>query len=455
MKINSRLLTGERGTALIATLMFLLAMGVLSTALVFTVQNEMKTSTSYRYGQQAFYVADAGVQTAIQWFSSSGNYAPLVPATAYDLTTIPINFSGQPVKLSGQSGNFPNGTVSSSFASAMSSQSLQANSQNSGTYNVTATLLKYTPANFINPTTFASYTSAMERWKVNSTGTWGDPNRPLGTAQITAVVENSGNALFDKALWGIDYLDLGGTVLVDSYDPALGAYGGTNIGDNGAVGSNGVVSAGGAVEVHGDVAFGPSGSFNAVGNPTVTGDVIRLPEPRYFPPIPGFSVGSSSLAIKNKESVTINPGSYKDINIASGGALTLNPGTYYFDSIISNGEFKIAGSLADTTTIFVKSAVDLGAQGVTNPNGDPTRLNIYYSGTSEMKLAGGPSAFVEVYAPNAPLKLVGTSDFFGSFIGKNVTIQGTPEIHFDEGCLQQNLLQRPFRLITWSKDLYQ
>jgi hypothetical protein len=116
---------------------------------------------------------------------------------------------------------------------------------------------------------------------------------------------------------------------------------------------------------------------------------------------------------------------------------------------------RLTGDLTKPTTIFVKSALDLGAQGITNPNGDPTRLNIFYSGTSEMKIHGGPEAFVEVYAPNAPLKMVGNAAFYGSFIGRSVTVQGTPDVHFDEGCLQENLIQRPFRLMTWSRDLYQ
>jgi hypothetical protein len=72
------------------------------------------------------------------------------------------------------------------------------------------------------------------------------------------VVENSGNALFDRALWGIDALDLGGTMLVDSYDPKLGAYGGSNIWKNGSVGPNGSVALNGtSLEVQGtpDVHF--------------------------------------------------------------------------------------------------------------------------------------------------------------------------------------------------------
>ena len=102
----------------------------------------------------------------------------------------------------------------------------------------------------------------------------------------------------------------------------------------------------------------------------------------------------------------------------------------------------------------MKTSLDLSGQGVVNLNGDPTRLTINYAGSNQAKIAGGASAFVGLYAPNAPLQLVGTSNFYGSFIGKTVQVQGTPDVHFDEGCLEKNLLQRQFRLISWSKNSF-
>ena len=138
---NRRWIAGEEGTALVATLILLMAMSVLSTALVFTVQNEMKTSSSYKYGQQAFYVADAGVRKAIQWFGDGSNYTPAVGVYP-DLSTVPITYSSQPVRLAGQGANFPVSGVVASFTSAFHDVALQADGQNSGTYNVGATLLK-------------------------------------------------------------------------------------------------------------------------------------------------------------------------------------------------------------------------------------------------------------------------------------------------------------------------
>jgi hypothetical protein len=370
------------------------------------------------------------------------------------MTTLPVGFSGSDVVLAGQTGStsvYPESAVAGAFAAEFANKTLQADERNFGTYAVNATLLKHRPATFIDPTTFNSYASALERWRIDSIGYWGDFDDPLGIARITAVIENSGNALFDRALWGIDSVDLGGTVLIDSYDPDLGPYGGTNVGNNGAIGTNGSVTANGTVDIYGDMAYGPSGTYTLGPNSRVYGDIIHLQQPRYFPPIPSFSVGTTDLNIK-KGTTTIGPGAYGDVNIGAKGTLALQPGVYYFDSLTesSTGTLTVSGD----TTIFVKSSLDLSGQGVINPMGDPTKLTVYYAGTSRVDVVGGSSAFLEMYAPNAPMKLVGTSNFFGSFIGKTVTIQGTPDVHFDEGCLDDNLVQRPFRLINWSQNVY-
>ena len=212
---NGNCRSDEQGMALVATLLFLLAMGVLSTALISAVNNEMKSSASYKYGEQSFYVANAGIQEAVQWFGNS--YMPWVPASSYDPSTLPVEFGGSAVMLAGQTSGssvFPSSSTISSFTARFHKMPLQADAANSGAYSLNATLLKYATANFINPDTFVSYTSAIERWRLDSVGVWGpDIERPLGTSQITAIMENSGNALFDRALFGIQGLDLGQNVV--------------------------------------------------------------------------------------------------------------------------------------------------------------------------------------------------------------------------------------------------
>jgi Tfp pilus assembly protein PilV len=451
MRIKGYRTKDEQGMAMIATLMFLMAMAVLSTALVFTVQNEMKASTAYKYSQQAINVANAGVQNGIQWFAN--DYSPWVPSTGYNLATLPVQLGGNEVQIAGQTGtasNYPNSEMATTFSTALSNISLAANENNSGTYALNATLLKYRPASFLNTSTFLTFPSAIERWRINSIGNWGgNANNPLGIARITAVIENSGNALFDRALWGINSVDLGGTMEIDSYDPDLGPWNAaTNSGDLGAIGSNGTVDVGGTAEVHGDMAYGPSATYSITGGASVSGDIIHLAAPRFFPPIPAFSVGAANVSVNPGNSASISPGDFGDITVK--GTLTFGPGTYYIDELQVTSQGQIV--ISDKTTLFVKTSLQMEGQGVANTSWDPTKLTINYAGTTQVKMTGGSQAYVEVYAPYAELQLNGNMDFFGSFIALDVSITGGPKVHFSEGCLQDHLLQRPFRLINWSQN---
>jgi Tfp pilus assembly protein PilX len=447
---NERTLMNERGTALIATMIFLMAMGVLSTALVYTVQNEMKTSSAYKYSQQAIYVANAGVQNAVQWFQNS--YQPSVTGNNYNVTVSPVTNGGNAVLLAAQSGssaNYPVSTTSDAFTAAFSSVSLSSGTNN-GAFSINATLLKHQAANFLNPITFITYDSAIERWRLNSLAHWGsNADNPLGMAQITAIVENSGNALFDRALWGIDSVDLGGTMHIDSYDPRLGLWNSvTNSGNLGSIGSNGWVDVGGSAVVRGDAVYGPSGTYTVSGSASVSGAVSRLSAPRSFPAIPSFNVGTTDVSVNPNNSNSISPGNFNDIDVK--GTLTFAPGVYYIDNLTVTSQGQIV--ISDSTTLFVKSSLQMEGQGVANTSLDPTNLIINYAGATQVKMTGGSQAYIELYAPTAPVQLNGNLDFFGSFIGKAVEITGGPKIHFSLGCLQNSLMQRPFRLITWVQD---
>jgi hypothetical protein len=453
MRSKKRDFKDEQGTALIATLMFLMAMSILSTALVFTVQNEMKASTAYKFGQQAFYVASAGVQCGVDWFKN--NYSPHVPASDYDATALPVHYSGNSVLLAGQTGStsvYPESEVSSSFSDHFGNTALQANNKNSGVYALNATLLKYTPATFLDTGTFLTTASAMERWRLNSIGYWGSVAKPLGIAQITAEVENSGNAFFDRALWGINSVSLSGNVNIDSYNPSLGPYGGSNVGNLGSVGTNGSATLSGSVTIRGDLAYGPTGSYHHSGTASVTGDILQQSSARVFPPIPAITVGSQNVSLSGHNTLDLSPGSYNNLSLSGQSICNLGPGVYYFNSISTSGQAYIG--ITGVTTIFVKSSLSLSGGSMVNSTQDPGNLSVFFSGNGNVSMSGNSAFYGVVYAPQAPLSLSGTSGFFGSFIAASVSNSGTSDIHFDEGSMNEYLVQQPFRLMTWSQDVY-
>ena len=445
----------EQGSALVIALLCLLVLGVTSSAIVFTTQGEMKSSAAYKYSQQAFYIANGGMQRAVLWFNNS--YTPHLPSADYNTMYFPVRYSGSNVLLAGQSGGsavYPESAVASSFYTSFANQTLQANTKNSGVYDLNATLIKYQPTTFINTSTFATYASAIERWRVTSTGYWRTSANPIGEAQVTATIENDGDTIFPDALWGINGVSLGGTNLIDSYDPRLGPYNpSTNKGYAGSVGSNGTISINGSVEVDGGLFYGPSGSYTqAGGSAIITGGVTPLPAPHYFPPVPSFTVGTTNFDVAGKATAHIPAGSYATVSAKSQSILIFDGGVYYIDTLESLAQAVI--HIAGPTTLFIKSGLNLNGQSIINDAGLPSDLTVFYSGTAPVSLEGGTGFYGSLYAPNAPVVLKGNTDFYGSFIGLTVGDSGTPKVHFDQGSVNRNLIQQPFRVVTWSRNVY-
>jgi hypothetical protein len=462
-------LKNEQGAALVATLMFLMAMGILSTALVFTVNNEMMTSAAYKYSEQAFYVANSGINKTLDWFRndvSNPNAAKYVPSLAagYDLTTLPprLSVSGtlSPVMFAGQTGytsNYPNATMSNLFATNFS-QAVEASrmvgdtTRNFGNFGVNATLLSFRNVSFwtldtstnppklnINPTPWS-----IERWRLDSVGYWASTASPLGMARVSATIENEGEAFFDRALWGKDLVDMGGTSFVDSFDPNKGAWDeNSNHGELGAIGSNGRIEQSNNTWIYGDAAYGPTGTADL--NPDkVTGNIIQLSSPRTFPDIADFNVDNGNVSWEDE---TVSGGTYGKVYID--GDVRLNPGTYFMNTLTikSQGNMIITGD----TTIYIKNDFSMLGQATSNSNPPdaPKNVTIWYPGDRELKWAGGTNISASIYAPNAKLTLTGGSEYSGSFIGKEVRTIGNTKVHFDQGSLSRNQLPRPFRIITW------
>lgn len=235
----------DRGAALIIVALVLLLLTVLVASAHYTIVSQTAISAGYRNSTQAYYVAEAGIQRTIDWFSHS--YTP-VAITGADETKYPvkINAGANDITLtnivSGTS-TYPTSSVVTSFENYLGLINSSTSANNfvtvnnvKGQYQITARLLSSRTI-----ITFPATPTKSERWLIDSTGIIinNANNNELARASVTSVIETLLTPAVAHAVCVKDNFDINGNALngYDSYDSTAGPYSSSNKNGKTAIGS--------------------------------------------------------------------------------------------------------------------------------------------------------------------------------------------------------------------------
>lgn len=136
---------------------------------------------------------------------------------------------------------------------------------------------------------------------------------------------------------------------------------------------------------------------------------------------------------------TLVPGRYGTVNINSGHPTTLDLKSdreYVFENLIVEGNGKlILPPGVSNVKIYVTGILRLdGENALINETRRAPHLNVYYTGTNDIQLAGGSRAYFTLKAPGANVRLSGPeglrTEFHGALMGKSVTVQNA-NFHYD------------------------
>jgi hypothetical protein len=250
----------ESGVALVFVMLVLLSLSALIISAHYTTVSQTQSTANYRNATQAYYIAEAGIQRTIDWFSHK--YTPP------DWTITTLNRSIYPNLLDGSGerkvilkseetgSTFPISSIISDFQSYLQlSNNLKTTATPGleGHYIVETTLLSTRMVNI-----FLSGLRPVERWRIKSRGIIRSSERgnELARADNIAVIETLVGPAFTHAICADGY-DLNGSPTIDSYDSSSGlAYGETN--------SDGVTNSGGPASV---------GSYNDSAGPFDFGNI--------------------------------------------------------------------------------------------------------------------------------------------------------------------------------------
>jgi hypothetical protein len=97
--------------------------------------------------------------------------------------------------------------------------------------------------------------------------------------------------------------------------------------------------------------------------------------------------------------------------------------------------------------------IDLTGSSLSNPSMVPGNFQILYGGTNQVTINGGTQTASLVYAPNAPFKLNGGGNLYGSVVAGQITDLGGGAIHYDRELEKQFYQLGPYMMsaFSWSK----
>lgn len=230
---------------------------------------------------------------------------------------------------------------------------------------------------------------------------------------VDAFVQVQSGVAYPNGIFGIEEVELYGSVRVDSYDSSQANFMSTR---RGLVGSNGTASGTievvGALEVFGDVLAGPGAQPDAIeirGSSWVSGEVGAAEEAVVLPPVTE-PAGTEDLKITNTQEVY--PG-----------------GTYRWDEleITGNGSLTFTGP----AKVYVR---ELEVRGTALGTADnlPANLLIHVVGDGEVEMRGNSAFYGVIYAPEAEVDLKGNNRLFGAVVGREVEVKGSVEVWYDE-----------------------
>jgi hypothetical protein len=395
---------------------------------------------------------------------------------------------GEPIVLSATDAvmsNYPAAAVQTAFADAAQG-SLAAGS---------ATIDYGAYATLISMQEFQAYggtQNVVQTWEITGVGALAG-SRPA-TVEVVAVVETPKVPANNYAAFATDNtcgaLTFDGNVVINSYDSSslIGATSPTLDDEGGDVGTNGNLNISHGVEVQGNlytprtgVGACSEGSVTALteeGHADVTGSIIQLPTAIKYPTptipphstLPLAHISSTATACAqlgltvancttSGNNITIDGHgtalSLPSVELASNKNILMVAGSpsasYNFNSIslAANTTIGVQATLPtqnvlvnivgkDAVGADIPTVLDFTGGGFTAVSGcatcsafDASMLQFVYGGTGEVKLAGHAGAAAVIYSPNASVEFSGTSDLYGSILGRRIVETGSGNIHYD------------------------
>ena len=231
---------------------------------------------------------------------------------------------------------------------------------------------------------------------------------------------------------GIEWLDVGGGAITDSFDSFEGSYNPATAGDRGSICSDGPIKVAGGPVVNGDALAGEDDVVDIAGDSIVTGYVGNRITPLNLPPV------DASYAADHNDNDQLPPlpdgddaiDKHGRFRLNSGDVYDLPPGTYYFDEVTLNGGSTL--NFYGPTTIYVTGTFTRAGGSWVNNNTQLARNLQILSTGGTIDITSDNDFYGVIYAPQSRVTLNGDADLFGAIVGNTLKCNGSGMAHYDE-----------------------
>jgi len=139
---------------------------------------------------------------------------------------------------------------------------------------------------------------------------------------------------------------------------------------------------------------------------------------------PGRAATASATDYADSTTLTLAPGTYRNITVASGGILNLSAGTYDINNLSSDGNTTV--NVSDGTILRIDGAFSLG-NGSSFGVGTGGLAEVLVgssgvgSGNPTINFGSSLTAYGLFFAPNGALRLGGNNNLFGRYWANTIT----------------------------------
>ncbi len=360
----------ERGAALLITLA---VMAMITLVVVMSVdRSTMDVELSYNqlHEEQAFYIADAGLKTAIEEIEDDEDWR--------------AGYSDYPF---GQ-----------------------------GSFTVTVT-------------DSATDSTLMDTIIILSVGTVDKASSQL---ELTALPIPQ--TPFMYAMYGKDGIVMDKNACTDSYNSDSGSYASTVLDSMGNIGSNGTVKTAKDVTIGGGIQTATPGGISLGPFNTVNGDTTTTADSASFDLVDSsdfvWAEANSNAPAGLTGAGYVYDGLDNSLTMGAFGNINLDAGVYYFSDIDFGQGATLTLTPGASVEIYVTGTIHFAQSSTANNGGTPSDLIIYSSGLS-LQFDQANIFYGVFYGPNAHTQYDQTTEFYGSLVSGTIKLDAGACFHFD------------------------